>query len=310
MERYLKGVLQGCIENNYEVQIVKPIGKGFIAKYVKYPFLAWRTRNKPGRHLIISERYSYLLFFLKKSRIVICHDLHTLYPEAETSRMHRVLYKFFLNAMSRADKLVCVSLYTKNDLLQYCPQFSNSNKLGVIHNGIEEFWISDRVNSSEAADWFPLFDKKKVLLSVGTDAWYKNNLWSLKLLKTLDSEFHLLRVGDFNSKNEEFIKKTGLENRITQVSDLSDEHLKWAYENAEYLLFPSISEGFGWPSLEAVLCGCAIVVKGLGVTSEIFPDKHELILLEEAKDCIESSERRVPTPKYHTWTKQVRLLLD
>lgn len=309
MERYLNGVCQGCVDNKFEFQIIKPSRNGFLGKYIIYPLLVWKNRQRPGKHLIISERYSYLLFFLKRDKIIVCHDLHTLSPQARTPLIHRLLYEFFLNSMTRADKLVCVSDQTKNDLLQYSSKFRDSNKLEVIHNGIEEFWVSDQNLLEESSTWVDIFNSKKVLLSVGTDAWYKNNRWSLELLKKLDSEFHLLRIGEFSTENERYIERSGLGARITKVSNVSDQHLKMAYQRACYFLFPSVSEGFGWPSLEAALCGCSVITNRLKVTYEIFPNDEGLIFLEEAEDCIASNVKRVATPRYTLWVDQVKILI-
>ena len=40
------------------------------------------------------------------------------------------------------------------------------------------------------------------------------------------------------------------------------------YSLASLLLFPSISEGFGWPIVEAMACGCPVVTTGREPMSE------------------------------------------
>ena len=90
---------------------------------------------------------------------------------------------------------------------------------------------------------------------------------------------------------------------------ISDSELKFCYQNAEALLFPSISEGFGWPALEAALCGCKVISDGHGATHEVFSNALDLIGLEKAEEALMNNETHPATPKYSSWPDQVNALL-
>lgn len=309
MNRYFDGVVSGLKENRIPYEVVRPMGSGLKAKYVDYPLISWRKRKSKGKHLVISERYAYLVPFMNSDSIVVCHDLHTLYKEAKTPKVHQLLYRFFLRLMWRAKKVVCVSNHTKSDLLKFVPKFSAHQNLEVVHNGIEQFWTDKARVETGDRTLMDLFKSKKILLSVGTDAWYKNNQWSLKLLADLPQEFHLLRIGSFNGSNEALLKYLDIEPRITRVENLCDLDLKFCYQNATAFLFPSITEGFGWPVLEATLCGCPVISNGNGATAEI--GISTLIKLSEAKAMLLSSTyqtQRLLT--FNLWSKQINELLD
>ncbi len=308
MNRYRKGLEEGLKRNNIEYEVIAPEGSGLFTKYVRYSLMAWSNRKKKGKHIIISERYAYLLHFLTGDTIVICHDLHTLYAEANTAGIHKKLYRFFLKSMLKAKKTVCVSEHTKADLEHYCSRFKGSSRLKVVHNGIEEFWLQEQL-PNHIPDWGELFETHRVLLSVGTDAWYKNNAWSLHLLSILPLEFHLIRVGKFAEKNQKLINELNLSERITELDKLSDSDLKFAYTNAEALLFPSITEGFGWPALEAALCSCAVITGGKGATAEIFPGNQGLISLENASEELRTTDHPISVPDYILWKDQVKELI-
>lgn len=310
MNRYLNGFISGLNYHNIPYEIVQPKGSGFKSKYIDYPINAWRRRKQQGRHLVISERYAYLLPFMNANSIVVCHDLHTLYNEAKTPRVHKLLYRFFLKRMAEAKKVVCVSEHTRNDLLNYIPIFKKHPQVEVVYNGIEDFWSNQNEETIDNPSLVGLFERYKVLLSVGTDAWYKNNQWALRLLSELPSEFHLFRVGNFNSTNRRLIKKLNLDERITEVQDISDKELKFSYQNSDAFLFPSITEGFGWPALEAALSGCPIISDGRGATQEIFKETDGLIPLNRAKEFLLNEEReKSSVPRATLWQEQVLNLL-
>ena len=46
---------------------------------------------------------------------------------------------------------------------------------------------------------------------------------------------------------------------ITFASGIDNRTLQAAYSCAKSLIFPSLAEGFGWPIIEALSCGCAVI---------------------------------------------------
>jgi glycosyltransferase involved in cell wall biosynthesis len=305
MKRYLDGLISGLQANKVAFEVVRPNGSGLKAKYIDYPLLTWEKKRNKGKHVIISERYAYLVPFMHKDSIVVCHDLHTLYPQAKTPQIHQRLYRFFLNKMFQAKKVVCISNHTKNDLLKFAPQFSSHPNVKVVHNGIEEFWIDQEKVETGNYDLVRLFQSKRILLSIGTDAWYKNNQWSLNLMAELPEKFHLLRIGPFNSSNERLIQDLAISNRLSRVENLSDSDLKYCYQNAQALLFPSISEGFGWPALEAALNNCVVISDGAGATKEFLRKKTAYAPINKAKKLLLSGTKMIPEVHFQKWESHV-----
>ena len=43
------------------------------------------------------------------------------------------------------------------------------------------------------------------------------------------------------------------------LTDFSDELMNEAYSGAICMIFPSLDEGFGWPIIEAMACGCNVI---------------------------------------------------
>lgn len=309
MQRYVQGVISGLVQQKIPYEIVQPSGTGLWVKYVVYPWLAYRHKKHSGKHLVISERYAYLVPFMAKDNGVVCHDLHTLYPQAKTPAVHRWLYRFFLRCMRQAQQVICVSAHTRNELLQFVPRFQKHAQVKVVPNGIEPFWSKPLEEEVPKAPWMKVFETYQVLLSVGTDAWYKNNRWSLQLLKNLPEGFHLLRVGGFNDANQHYILENGLKDRITSIEHISDLELKWTYHHAWALLFPSISEGFGWPALEAALCGCAVVADKQAAISEVLGDTDCIPLDKAQEQLLAQAQNKQKAPGFLSWEEQVERLL-
>lgn len=310
MKRYLEGLKTGLEANGIQYTVVRPNGNSWISKYFNYPLIARKKNKSHCQNLIISERYAYLTYFLGFNSIVVCHDLHTLYPESGTPRIHKFIYRFFLRSMYRANRVICISNHTKNDLLKFYPKFIQHSGLEVLHNGIEDGWINGFEKIEIKPDWFRIFDRNKILLSIGTDAWYKNNSESLRLLASLNDDFHLLRIGGFNKANKALIKFLEIEERITEVHDIPDNYLKFSYENSNALLFPSISEGYGWPVVEAILCGCQVITTDVGAMPELLTDGQSWVSWGEALSFLLGRlDKDLPEISVETWENQVKKLI-
>lgn len=65
------------------------------------------------------------------------------------------------------------------------------------------------------------------------------------------------------------IGTAGLQDRVLITGRVSDETRRWLYEHCDALLFPSISEGFGLPVVEAMSCGKPVFLSRLTSLPEI-----------------------------------------
>jgi len=60
--------------------------------------------------------------------------------------------------------------------------------------------------------------------------------------------------------------------RVRHLGYVSDGELRALYEGAACFLYPSLYEGFGLPPLEAMACGCPVVVSRSGSLPEVCGD--------------------------------------
>lgn len=67
----------------------------------------------------------------------------------------------------------------------------------------------------------------------------------------------------------DLIKNNGLTNVVRILGFVSDVRLQALIRKAEYLIFPSLFEGFGIPLLEAMSLGCPVISSDAGALPEV-----------------------------------------
>src|ERR1017187_4716162 len=225
---------------------------------LKYLFIA--RKEQGDYNIIVSPDYSFLILALPRGRtIVVCHDLHPLIYRGWAGT-YRLRYKLNLRLMRRARAIVTVSEHTKKDLLKYCP-FIPPQKVFAIHNGLERKWkrVEDEARLEQVLRTYRL-GGRTIILHVGNDNWYKNVATLLRAFATVDDpKLVLVKVGDCGPANGELIQQLGIADRFVHIRGADDEQLMCLYSIAEMLVFPSLHEGFGWPPLEAMACGCPVI---------------------------------------------------
>ena len=74
------------------------------------------------------------------------------------------------------------------------------------------------------------------------------------------------------------IGELGLASRVVRLGKVEPGVLKWLYQHAAALLFPSLYEGFGLPVLEAFVLGCPVVAARIASVLEIADDDSAMLL--------------------------------
>ena len=252
---------------------------------------------------------------LKKPFIITFHDfIFEQFPTYGNSFSGYLTYKikwiFWRILLSinfhRARKIITISNYVRDQIISRAP--STSKKLEVIYNGLTHLPPAIA----------PTFDiKKPFFLMVGNSYPHKNHLIILVLLKKyreqLSEHFYLLTHRDrFSEALQNKIAEAGLSDRIHIVFDAPDTTLSWMYENCEALIFPSLSEGFGIPPLEAFTYKKPVVAAKTSALPEILGDtvfwfeptsEDDLFtaILNSKKDSETKKELRFACSQKYSW---------
>jgi glycosyltransferase involved in cell wall biosynthesis len=118
---------------------------------------------------------------------------------------------------------------------------------------------------------------QRFLVYVGRPTPHKNLerlITAFALLKDRQPDLQLVLVGKTDA-NYDRIKQSVQEQGIAKVlfaGFIEDKQLRWMYENCQAYAFPSLSEGFGLPALEAMRHGAPVVSSNATCSPEVYGD--------------------------------------
>lgn len=169
----------------------------------------------------------------------------------------------------RAAAIIAVSESTKRDLVEHLGL--SPERIRVVAPGI------DRRRFAPVA---PARLPYPYLLFVGSEHPRKNLPALLEAFAALKREpryreVKLVKAGAAGGTEAPFRPRTlaalaahGLQDEVKLAGHVSHERLIALYSGAQCLLQPSLYEGFGLPPLEAMACGCPVVVSDRGALPE------------------------------------------
>lgn len=163
-------------------------------------------------------------------------------------KFKQLVYKVVIHSVARSNKtIITATEYVKNDLVNYTK--INPQKVKVTYESADKIEADTEI--------IPDLKGQKFLLYVGRVHPHKNIqrlIEAFGALQKNNPELKLVLVGKKDALAEQnlvYAKKHGIEN-IIATGYVSEGQLRWLYENCAVYCFPSLSEGFGLPSLEAM----------------------------------------------------------
>jgi glycosyltransferase involved in cell wall biosynthesis len=204
---------------------------------------------------------------LHSNKLTMVHDAQfRLSPESYPAKL-RWGYRALVPGGARTSRtVITVSDYARDMLATFgiaAPEVTR-----VIHNGADH--ILETAADPAVLGAHGLVPKRYALI-FGSAAHYKNvaiafaalareELAALTLVVIGPSRLALAARG---------LKPPG---GAVFVGGVDDAGLRALYENAHCLLYPSRTEGFGLPPVEAMLCGCPVVAAPAGAIPEVCRD--------------------------------------
>lgn len=199
----------------------------------------------------------------------------------------RWIYRLVARYVAHKSKAVIAPTeYVKDDIARYANL--NSRKIIVTYEAADK--IKD---ASEPPTEFPEGD---FIFYVGRSLPHKNLkrlMEAFQLLQAKHPKLNLVMVGkrDRNSLALQALAKLRGINNIHFTGRVPNSNLKWMYENARAYVFPSLSEGFGLPGLEAMVHGCPLVSSNATCLPEVYGEAAEYFDPLSVEDMAKAIEK-------------------
>jgi len=258
---------------------------------------------------------------------VVCRDAFTMVHDAQVysapdsySRAFRNWYRLVLPRLGRRHKaLLTVSDFSRRQLAAY--GVAEASRIRVVHNGCDHV-LRLQPDASQVPAAQP--DGAPYVLALANTQPHKNVAVLLEAFRS--DALQGVTLALFGPARREDFERRGhaVPPNVRFLGFVSDAALAGLLRQARALAFPSTTEGFGLPPLEAMLLGCPVVAAPCGALPEVcgdavlWADAHapaawaeQLLLLCNDATLREALQRRARAHAAHfTWERAARRLLE
>jgi glycosyltransferase involved in cell wall biosynthesis len=203
-----------------------------------------------------------------KGGVVMIHDVQPFLSPESYSRAFRMWYHFSMPRIcAKADVVLTVSNYSREQIIRH--RVASADKIKVIPNGVDHVAAIDPDRSCLERWGLP---PHSYVVALSNTQKHKNVPFLFDVFaQSVPAHLKLVLVGEADRTAFERLGAKPPPN-VLFCGKVSDAELRALYENALCLAFPSTTEGFGLPPLEAMFVGCATVVAPCGALPEVCGD--------------------------------------
>lgn len=218
--------------------------------------------------------------------VVTIHDLikHEFAGAASTTKaastyfLKHASYKLVISkAIKKSEKIFVPSNWVKKRILiEY--KIPKEKIIVTYEAADDEFSGEIKIDKAKILERYKI--KPPFLIYVGNLYPYKNLELVLKALKILEKDplglqLKLLIASSrdvFHQRFSQLVRSYKLEDRVVMPGFVPPEDLVTLFKEAEAFVFPSLSEGFGIPGLDAMSAGLPVLASNIPVFHEVYGD--------------------------------------
>ena len=263
-------------------------------------------------------------------KVVTIHDMaFRRYPETVRFRTKKMLQFYLKKSIKRADAIVTVSKFTKQELLYFYKV--PKEKVFVVSNGVNRAvfrpdYSNEKVEQVKAS--YGIFGD--YFLYLGTLEPRKNLLRLVMAYQNLQQERKEMLpklvlaggTGWMCSELFQTVEQSEQKEQILFTGYIKDRDVPLLMKGASVFCFPSLYEGFGMPVLEAMACGTPVLTSNRTALAEIAGEaavkvnpesigelKEGLKRLYQDRELAEKCrEKGLERAEYYTWKAAAKRL--
>lgn len=343
----LAGALEAEKVHDWRLQGVAEYDLGPHPNVLRRVMQRWFTHPRKVRALANSEHRPDLIHITDQEQahlvpknskvpvVVTVHDLFHLYPkQLHMGTTNVEIGQLKPPLMRRRDLSQLKRGLARSDLL-LCDSHATLEACKVHFPNVDSLWLPlglnmDTFSPEEGDERAPVgpasdFQKGCHLLIVGSHDPRKRMGFLMEVLGGLDAsiknDLHIHHVGNnISSSNEASINHLAEQHAVINFTahggDLSNEALMNLRHASEVLLFPSVSEGFGYPPIESMATGTPVLCADMPSHNELMPagsclSANEAIEWKNAIIEVHSAWKdRSVSDSHHVWPKPNQTLIE
>lgn len=205
---------------------------------------------------------------LHPRQVVAIHDAAVFANAGNFSSHFIAMHRLLQLSLSRtADVIVTVSEFSRSELARHLP--AAASKLRVVLNAADH--ILDLPASRAILDAHGL-SPGSYIFALGSKSANKNAKLAFQALSMVDEPGVRLVLAGVEAPRVLSAVQGPHDPRVLSLGRIGDAEVRALYENALCFVFPSFYEGFGIPPLEAMICGCPVIVSDIPALRETCGD--------------------------------------
>lgn len=320
--------VSGCSGNNCGRQAAELIREWYIEQL--QPDIIWSTNLQEGWADDAVTSVKKL-----NSMALYCSTLHDviplLFPKKYLATDIKYWYHDKISYVKQSDIILTDSNYSKQKIIELLEV--DNNRIFVTGCGYDKA-IFRPINNIEFEDKkLKILDSSSFILYTGGADEYKNLsrlmlAYSLLPNKLKESTKLVFAGYDIKAKENqlaEYAKTIHLDcHQLIFTGYVSDNDLAGLYNKCSLFVFPSLSEGFGIPPLEAMACGCPVIAANtaslpeiIGFNDALFNPYDEYDISSKIKSALTDEhyrEKLVASSKVmvdnFSWEKSAKIVLE